>query len=476
MAGLGPLAVTGAASAQAATMSATHAAARPWDKPIEIPGLGALNTGHDAAGNSISCVTRGYCAATGNYNGPDGEKAFVVNETKGHWGKAIELPGLGALIKSGILSESSVACGLPGDCAVGGDYIGGRDHTFAFVASEVNGKWGKAIKVPGLAALNTGNDEELPTLSCSPGGNNCTAGGTVLTSSNGTRNIKPWVVSERNGHWSNALLVPGLGQGPTQDANIRTLDCSSAGNCSAGGNGPGNGAFVVTEKNGKWGKLMDVPGLDALNQGGGGAETEKMSCPSDGNCGAGGIYFDSEDTVHVFAVSEKNGTWGNAIEIPGTSALDTNGFIDLHAISCTAPGDCDASGTYKDTEPAFQGWVATEKNGNWGNAIEIPGLAALNKFRNVGIARVTCATPGNCVAFGNEQVGPGDDNPKFNAFIASQTKGVWAKATPFPGLNKLAFRDSSVHSVSCPSTGHCSAAGFYEDKQRFAQAFVADQK
>jgi hypothetical protein len=219
IAGVGPLAVTGVASAQVAATSATLATASPWGKPIEMPGLGALNTGHDAAANSISCATPGNCAATGNYNARGAnEQGFVVNETKGHWGKAIEIPGLGALIKSGTLFESSVACGSPGDCAVGGDYIGGRDHTFAFVASEVNGKWSKAIAVPGLAALNMGKDEELTSVSCSSGGNNCTAGGEVLVS----------------------------------PSSVHMISCPSLGHCSAAGfyedkNGFGQ-AFVVDQK------------------------------------------------------------------------------------------------------------------------------------------------------------------------------------------------------------------------------------
>lgn len=47
--------------------------------------------------------------------------------------------------------------------------------------------------------------------------------------------------------------------------------------------------------------------------------------------------------------------------------------------------------------------------------------------------------------------------------MASETKGVWAKATPLPGLNKLSILSTSVHVVSCPASGHCSAGGSYQD-------------
>jgi hypothetical protein len=440
-------------------MASMHVTASPFGTPIEVPGLGALNSGGDAAANSISCVAPGECAATGNYSGAHTRtQGFVVSETKGHWGKAIAIPGLAALMGStGDLFEVSIACGSKGNCVLGGD------GTFAFVASEVNGKWGKAIRVPGLAGLDKRRSEELTAVSCAHGGNDCTAGGGYLTISN----LRPFVVRERNGHWGKAITVPGLG--PTQNGRIQTLACPSAGNCSAG-TGPGDDAFVVTEKNGTWGKLIEVPGLSALTVSD--PEIDEIACASAGNCSAGVNTTGDE----VFVVTEKNGKWGNAIELPGPSNWDTQGFITLDAIACTAPGGCVASGNYTDTGQAVQGWVATEKNGTWGNAIEIPGLAALNKFHNVGVARVACAATGSCVAFGNYQSGPGDDNPKITAFIASETKGVWGNATQLPGLNKLAFRSSSVHAMSCPSLGHCSASGFYQDKNEANQAFVVDQK
>src|SRR5579862_7373420 len=61
------------------------------------------------------------------------------------WGKAIEIPGLGSLSKSGFIlggvSVQVLSCGAPGDCSVGGNFItsdgGGRYR--AFLDSEVKG-------------------------------------------------------------------------------------------------------------------------------------------------------------------------------------------------------------------------------------------------------------------------------------------------------------------------------------------------
>ena len=473
---VGSLAVTGMASAQAApATSGSSGAASPWGKAIEIPGLGALNKGGFAFPSSMSCVSAGNCVAAGQYNGSAGDQAFVVTESKGRWGKAIAVPGLSTLNKTGDLFEVSISCGSAGDCAVGGDYIGPRDGTFAFVASEHNGVWGKAIKVPGLGTLDTSKKEgeDLTSLFCSPGGSNCTAGGSYEVGSGSTLGIIAYVVSERNGRWGQAMPVSGLN--PRQFSRILTLSCASAGNCSAGGTLGGSEGFVVTEKKGTWGKAIMVPGLSALNTGDQ-AQVDQMSCASAGNCVAGGNYLGSQDDEQAFVVSERNGAWGNAIDIPGLKALNVAGAAEVHAISCPAPGDCTVSGTYEHTPTfGFQGYVVSEKNGKWGNAIEIPNLGRLNRGGDVEIAKVACTSAGNCAAGGNYALTRSNDSVN-HAFLAIEVKGVWGKAAPVPGLSALASRESDVNAIACPPSGPCVAGGSFEDSSGHIQGFVVNQK
>ena len=56
----------------------------------------------------------------------------------------------------------------------GGDYINRPRHNQAFVVSEVNGTWGRARRV--ARALNTGANAQIFTVSCGSAGN-CSAGG-----------------------------------------------------------------------------------------------------------------------------------------------------------------------------------------------------------------------------------------------------------------------------------------------------------
>src|SRR6266487_152348 len=91
-----PLAVAGGVHAGIARAAAGVLATGGWGKAIEVPGLGALNEGGGAAASSVSCASAGNCAAGGSYiDGSFNGQAFVVSERNGHWRRAIEAPGSG---------------------------------------------------------------------------------------------------------------------------------------------------------------------------------------------------------------------------------------------------------------------------------------------------------------------------------------------------------------------------------------------
>src|ERR1022692_1755986 len=243
--------------------------------------------------NSVSCASPGNCAAGGSYfsDHPLGDQGFVTVERHGVWGRAIEVPGLGALNTGGDVEVKSVSCGSAGSCAVGGFYEGRRGQQ-GFVAVERNGRWGTAIEVPGLGALNKTGYAQVNSVSCGSAGN-CAAGGEY-----GDRHYhnQGFVAVERNGVWGTAIEVPGLGAlNKTGLAQVNSVSCGSAGSCAAGGyyrGRHGQQGFVAVERNGRWGTAIEVPGLAALNKGGY-AQVMSVSCASAGNCAAGGIYADS---------------------------------------------------------------------------------------------------------------------------------------------------------------------------------------
>ncbi len=417
----------------------------------------------------MSCDPAGSCAAGGYYwDRHRNLQGFVVSERNGTWGRAIEVPGLAALSTEGYAEVLSVWCGPAGSCAAGGDYYD-RQGQQGFVVSEQNGTWGRAIEVPGLAALNMGFAEVL-SVSCGSAGS-CVAGGYYYDHHD---HQQGFVDSEQNGTWGRAVEVPGLAAlNAGGRAATMSVSCGPAGSCVAGGyyadrHGHGQG-FVVSEQNGTWGGAVEVPGLAALNAGGQ-AATTSVSCDSAGSCAAAGYYQDRRPHGWGFVVSEQNGTWGGAIEVPGLGSLTTGG-AKVYSLSCTSAGNCAADGSYPDRHGHGQVFVVSELNGTWGSAIEVPGLRSLNAGGQAGTMSVSCGSAGNCAAGGSYL----DRQSDRQGFVVSELNGTWGRAIEVPGLGSLNAGVAHVSSVSCSSAGSCAAGGYYQDGRGNLQGFVVSQ-
>src|SRR5215467_11230281 len=74
--------------------------------------------------------------------------AAVVPVAAGSWGRAIAVPGLAALDGGRHGRIMSVSCRSAGNCSAGGIYFDRHGHPQGFVAVEANGVWGRAIEVP----------------------------------------------------------------------------------------------------------------------------------------------------------------------------------------------------------------------------------------------------------------------------------------------------------------------------------------
>jgi len=456
-----------------AVAAAVSAGAPPpaWGPAIEVPGTAALNRGGAADVTTVSCAAAGGCAAGGFYfDAFGGQEAFVVDETDGSWGTATEVPGTAILNNGGAAQVSSVSCATAGNCTAGGTYADDQHFIHAFLVDETNGTWGNAFDVPGMATLNSG-DAKVNWVSC-PTAGDCTAGGFYHDS---LHHPQAFVVDETNGSWGNAVEVPGtaaLNVGGA--AVVNSVSCATAGNCSAAGSyrdgSDHSQAFVSDETNGTWSTAIEVPGTAALN-GNGPAAVRTVSCAATGDCSAGGYYTDGSSNLQAFVVDETNGIWGTATEVPGTDALNAGGSGRLVSVSCAAAGNCSGGGYYVDGYGSEQAFVVDETNGTWGTAIEVPGTAALNKRGNAKLNSVSCGSAGNCAAGGAYSGRFG----QLQTFVVNETNGTWRPAIEIPGtavLNSggLAWVN---YSVSCATAGSCAVGGFYTDRRGHQQAFVA---
>ena len=105
-----------------------------------------------------------------------------------------------------------------------------------------------------------------------------------------------------------------------------------------------------------------MPGLAALNKGGP-PRSLSVSCGSAGNCAAGGDYTRRNSGLQGFVADERNGRWGEAIEVPGLAALNKGGDAEVVSVSCGSAASCAAGGEYTDRHNRGQGFVADERNG-----------------------------------------------------------------------------------------------------------------
>jgi D-alanine-D-alanine ligase-like ATP-grasp enzyme len=461
----------GAASGTQVAAAARAAQGGTWGNAQEV--AAGLNQGGEAQLNSVSCASAGNCSAGGTYtNNGEQAQAFVISQTNGVWDRAREVPGSAALNTGWNAQVSSVSCASAGNCAAGGRYQDRSARSHVFVVSQTHGVWGQAEQVPGSAALNQGKfaTADINSVSCASAGN-CSAGG--FYTDRGGR-LQAFVVNETHGTWGNAEQVPGSGARNTGgEAKVASLSCGSPGNCSAGGYYTTNRkaghqqAFVVSERNGQWGSAKQVAAQ--LNTGAS-AQVFSVSCASAGNCSAGGSYVDSNAHPQAFLVDQTNGRWGAAKEVPGSAALNVGGYAQIISVSCASAGNCSAGGFYFTKRPRQHALVVTETHGRWGTAQTLPGSVALNGGSNTEVTSVSCASPGNCAVAGYYE----GDARSSQVFVADQTNGAWGTAEEAPGtaaLNEGGI--AAAFEVSCGAVAHCSAVGFYTDSVQ--EAFVVSE-
>jgi len=466
----------GAPAVSASSMGAARralASGGTWGTAKVVPGTAALNTEGEAGVGAVSCASAGNCGMGGFYStlvrNHDFERPFVGSETNGTWGHAREVRGLSALHVTHYAYVSTASCASAGNCSAGGFYdsksTGGPRQLF--VVSETGGTWGTAEAVTGIPF--TGNPDTF-SVSCGAAGD-C---GAVGDYSNAPDQVQAFVLNQAGGTWGTAEQAPGTAALNTgEHAGLTSVSCASAGNCSAGGfytdSSGHHQAFVISETSGTWRTAEKVPGAAALNAGGN-AAINSVSCASAGNCSAGGYYNDGS-ALQAFVVNETNGTWAKAKEVPGTAALNVRGTAETGSVSCASAGNCSAAGYYSGSSFVHP-FVVSETNGTWGTAEQVPGMTALNAIGSAFVTAVSCGAAGNCSVGGYYDV---DGHAGTQAWVADQTGGTWGNAENLPGTSPGSPSNgngSSIASVSCISATRCVAGGTNPDSSGGQQAIV----
>ena len=439
-----------------------------WGHAEQAPGIATLDHSGGGALEAVACPAKGACTAGGFYS--DGatkeQQGFVIDEASGLWGAAQDVP-LVPQLNNGSADVLAVACLAAGECGAGGFY---RDATGleAFIGSEVGGTWDGSIELPG-----SGGDAQIDAEAC-PAFARCVIGGYIGDTAG---NRQPFVDEQSAGTWPTATPVPGnLNKGSFGE--VTSVSCTSLGSCVAGGfyadAKDGRHAFVVTQAHGNWGPMLQVAG--SLNKGAM-AQVNQVSCgvspklASIITCTAVGYYTTSAGQGQAFTATMANGTWGPAVQVPGSAALNKGGFAELNSVSCPTAGNCSAGGGYAPTSMSTQPFVVTEANGTWGKAIELPGSATLNTGKEMSVTGVSCVSPGKCSATGDFHTGKHSEG----VWVASQKGGAWGQAGTIPGLSGLAAGgQAEVTGLSCATSGSCALVGDYTTMTGSQQPFVVN--
>jgi hypothetical protein len=357
--------VVGGGGTAAAGLRTVASPGGGWGKGIEVPGIGALNSGGDAGVGQMSCSSPGNCTVGGFYTDRSGhQQAVLASEASSRWGRARELPGLGHLNTLGYAELGGLACPSPGHCLAAGVFRVTGGLWRAFAASQARGRWGQPVVLSG-ANLGATTYAGIGGVACTSAGN-CVVGGTDRK----LGILQPIVASEHDGRWARATAIsvpPALG---TDTSGIDSLSCPSAGNCAAGGSYElvnvmtgvvSQEAFVVNESGGVWGQVREVPGTAELNVPGGLAVVLAVSCGAAGVCVAGGGYDSNRSTAPAFLAEQADGQWGDAIDVPGLASLNTDGNARVESVSCPAAGRCALGTEYTDHKGHIQLLVDSQR-------------------------------------------------------------------------------------------------------------------
>jgi hypothetical protein len=412
-----------------------------WGTPVELnlPG----NDGGSI--QDVSCVSPGNCAAIGNYGVIAGNNftpyEFVINETDGTWGPVTTVKGTSNTDPPGG-GSASVSCTAAGDCVAA--WTG-------YLVTESSGTWGKAQSV----ALGTGGTNLL-SVTCAATGD-CAAIGVYQDISTGHE--MPFVMDSTSGTWDAPQAVTGvaaLTPFAVTSAILTSVSCASAGNCVAGGSyqsSDGGQPFLVTETDGSWGPAELVPGITTLDTGNTGNVTS-VSCDTSGDCVATGQFtYEKAGYDYPWVANESDGTWDSAqqLAVPATTFFDAY----AQASACSARGYCVIAGSYLlAAGDSYEAFVATYSDGTW-TSQALPGETASGS----GAIAVSCDATGDCTVGGySYPAGFGGYQP----FVANEVDGTWGSLQVLSGNGANAVSGLSCSAPGyCIAIGNIGPSGAF---------------
>lgn len=379
-------------------------------QPLNLSPLPGVSSDPEAQLSQLWCSSPDNCVSVGTYqDGSDNGQGLIATETNGTWTAAqLPLAGLSPHADSDPgVDLNSLACPSPGSCVAVGSYTDNSHHSQGLIATETNGTWTAARA--DLTALNPYSDPgaSLGRVSC-PAVGDCVAVGSFTDSADEPVSM---IAKDTNGTWT--VSRPDLSKLPNLSSTGKSvfwgLSCPSPGYCTAVGyyldNSAGSGnqqPMVVSESNGSWAAAAPLQ-LPANLAPATAAHLYALSCASIGNCTAIGDYHAAGSGADEgLSVTETAGAWAPGIELSPPSDAAANPNTWLQSIACTAPGSCEAAGTYTSTGTNNEILIAQLDAGSWTSAgIVQPTISGAYE---INYASVACTATGDYCAVGGSSL------------------------------------------------------------------------
>jgi hypothetical protein len=223
----------------------------------------------------------------------------------------------------------------------------------------------------------------------------------------------------------------------------------------------------------KLAKIVALPtGATGLPQG----YLPALSCPSAGNCIAAGAYSDAKGKTQGLLLNDVGGVWKSPMILKAPKNAAGNPSVTISSVSCGSRGNCSAVGLYQDQAGSSESLFDDEVGGVWKSATEgaLPSNA-LTTSQNAQLHSVSCASSGNCSAVGTywDTTTP---QPSTQGYVINEVAGVWRAAkevTLPPGANANPM--VNLAQVACSSPGNCSVVGSYIDANNATHGLTVDK-
>jgi len=270
---------------------------------------------------------------------------------------------------------------------------------------------------------------------------------------------RPTAMAYEAGHWSRGVqlvLPPDLYGSPSHASELNGLSCWAANGCAAVGDYVSQARptqpFAVVERAGVWQRATSpvLPlGAPRLNQH---AEFDAVWCGPSAKCIAlGGYTFNSQLGVTAMTSRFNGSQWTRASRIPAPRSGPTVGRLGGYFVSglwCSDVDNCVA--TLQDESKAV---VLNESGGVWALSRQ---LLPPRGSHLVDLNGVSCISPGNCLAVGENGVRP---------VWTVETAGTWGpfNLSVIPSLTPRVQRGGFA-AVSCTKSGPCVVLGQFSTR------------